>query len=161
MALSQAAGIYDPIGFLAPVTLTAKILLRKLISQPVEGNERTTAIEWDAPISEQNTNDWKTFFQDLLTLKAVSIVRCLKPEDAVGDPTLIIFSDASIQACGACAYVQWELKTGTFEARLIAAKNRIAPIRHLSHNYSSPRTLWCTACMSITRNDTTRNDVWF
>ena len=123
MVLSQAARIYDPIGFLAPVTLTAKILMRKLISQPVEGNGKTASIAWDAPISDQNRNSWKSFFEDLFKLKDVTFIRCLKPEDAIGDPTLIVFSDASIQAYGACAYVQWELKTGTFEARLIAAKH--------------------------------------
>ena len=40
LVLSQAVRIYDPLGFLAPVTLTAKILLRKLISQPVRGHEK-------------------------------------------------------------------------------------------------------------------------
>ena len=31
---------------------------------------------------------------------------CMKPSDAVGDPSLVIFSDASNDAYGSCAYMQ-------------------------------------------------------
>ena len=50
---------------------------------------------------------------------------------SVGDPELVIFSDASTEAYGAVAYVRWLLTDGTFAARLIASKNRIAPVKIL------------------------------
>ena len=106
MVLSQAARVYDPIGFIAPVTITAKILLRTLISRPASEHEHSTSPGWDEPIPEENRNAWKLLFKDLYKLKNVTFPRCLKPKEAIDDPVLIVFSDASIQAYGACAYVQ-------------------------------------------------------
>jgi len=39
---------------------------------------------------------------------------------------LIMFSDASEQAIGACAYVRWKLENGEYQSRLIAAKSKVA-----------------------------------
>ena len=72
-------------------------------------------LTWDDPIPEQNKQNWMTFFQDLLEMDKVLYKRCLKPNDAVNDPVLIIFSDASNDAYGACAYVRWECTDGRFE----------------------------------------------
>lgn len=54
------------------------------------------------------------------------------PLKDVGDPVLIIYSDGSTLAWGACAYVRWALKDGRFESKLLIAKNRIAPSKQLS-----------------------------
>ncbi|XP_068674368.1 uncharacterized protein [Montipora foliosa] len=55
-----------------------------------------------------------------------------KPSDAIGEPVLIVFSDASQDAYAACAYVRWKRQNGQFESNLIASKNRLAPIKKLS-----------------------------
>ena len=57
----------------------------------------------------------------------INIRRCLKPKDATGSPILIIFSDGSKDAYGACAYVRWSLTTGGYESRLVMSKSRLAP----------------------------------
>ena len=59
-------------------------------------------------------------------------MRCVKPSDAVGEPILIIFSDASQDVYAACAYVRWERENGQFESNLIISKNRLAPIKKIS-----------------------------
>ena len=56
----------------------------------------------------------------------------MKPSNAVGDPVLVIFSDGSNNAYGACAYVRWELSTGEFDSYLILSKNRLAPVKRMS-----------------------------
>ena len=59
--------------------------------------------------------------------------RCLKSHDVTDDPPiLVIFSDASVNAYGTCAYIRWRLKDGTFNSKLIAAKCRVAPIKRLT-----------------------------
>ena len=58
--------------------------------------------------------------------------RCLKPRNAVGDPTLVIFSDGSNSAYSACAYVRWALNGGGFESRLTISKNLLAPVKAMS-----------------------------
>ena len=45
---------------------------------------------------------------------------------------LVIFSDGSNNAFGACAYVRWELSTGEFDSYLILSKNRLAPVKRMS-----------------------------
>ena len=151
MVLSQTARIYDPLGFITPVTLKAKLLLRQLVCQSAgeEDGEHVT-IGWDDPISEQCRDRWKQFFIDLYKLQDVSFIRCLKPYGAVGEPTLVIFSDASTQAYGACAYVQWEIQNDQYEARLIAAKQRIAPARQLT----MPRLELCGALLGCRLRET-------
>ena len=151
MVLSQTARIYDPLGFITPVTLKAKLLLRQLVGQSAgeEDGEHVT-IGWDDPISEQCRDRWKQFFIDLYKLQDVSFIRCLKPYGAVGEPTLVIFSDASTQAYGACAYVQWEIQNDQYEARLIAAKQRIAPTRQLT----MPRLELCGALLGCRLRET-------
>ncbi|XP_043233388.1 uncharacterized protein LOC122387340 [Amphibalanus amphitrite] len=144
LTLSQAARLYDPFGLIIPVTLKGKILLRNLVTrQRTENQDGSSAIGWDDPISDQDRMDWKFFSLELLKLQDVTFSRCLKPKEVKGDPILIIFSDASMHAYGACAYARWELETGHFEARLIAAKNRIAPTRQLT----VPRLELCGAVL--------------
>ena len=55
--------------------------------------------------------------------------RSIKPINPKGKPSLIIFSDASTNAYGATAYARWETSDEGVEVRIIASKNRIAPIR--------------------------------
>ena len=120
--LSQVNGVYDPMGLMSPFTVRAKILLRKLWGQEKK-------LGWDDPIHEHLRQEWETFFADLFQLEEVRVQRCIKPPMSVGDPELVIFSDASTEAYGAVAYVRWLLTDGTFAARLIASKNRIAPVK--------------------------------
>ena len=107
MVLSQAARIYDPLGLITPVTLKAKLLLRSLVSTSVTTeSDGPKSIDCDSPISEECRDEWKQFFIDLFQLEGVTFVRCFKPLGAIGEAVLVIFSDASNQAYGACAYAR-------------------------------------------------------
>ena len=55
--------------------------------------------------------------------------RAIWPNDAVDDPILVLFSDGSTEAYGAAAYARWKLLDGSYSARLIAAKSRLAPLK--------------------------------
>ena len=60
----------------------------------------------------------------------IKFKRFVKPKDAASEqPTLIIFSDGSSNAFGACAYVRWKLNNGRYSCRLILSKNPLAPIK--------------------------------
>ena len=73
---------------------------------------------------------WKDYFFDMLQIPEISFNRCLKPESAVGRPSLILFSDGSKYFYGACAYIRWHLKDGSFYCQLLLAKTRVTP--HIS-----------------------------
>ena len=125
MILSQINSIYDPLGLAGPFTVRSKIMMRQLWASK-------TKLDWDDPVPEACREDWTKFFSDLFDMNNIKFGRCLKPTDAVGDPALVIFSDGSNDAYGACAYVRWALSSGGFDSNLIISKNRPAPIKRMS-----------------------------
>ena len=125
MILSQVNSIYDPLGLAGPYTVRAKILMRKLWTYEAK-------LDWDDPIPEEYGREWMTFFDDLPEMEKITVKRCLKPHNAIGDPILILFSDGSNNAYGACAYVRWELSTREFVSYIILSKNRLAPVKRMS-----------------------------
>lgn len=56
----------------------------------------------------------------------------MKPNNVVGLPQLIIFSDGSDVAYGFAAYIRWKLKDGSFWVRLIMSKSRVSPLKKIS-----------------------------
>ena len=121
--LSQLSGVWDPQGFAAPIIVKGKIGMRKLWRQD---------LDWDDPVTPDAKNEWCKFFKDLFLLEEVSFPRCLRPEGAVGNPSLIVFCDGSEEAYGAVAYVRWLLKDGKHASHLILAKCKISPIKMIS-----------------------------
>ncbi|XP_068247848.1 uncharacterized protein [Palaemon carinicauda] len=146
MVLSQVSTIYDPLGLIIPFTLNAKVLMRELITiSRSEGNR----CDWDDPMSDEMREKWSKFFIDMRELEFLSYARCVKPLDAKGDPMLVIFSDGSSVAYGACAYVRWGLEGDSYVSQLILATNRIAPTKKLT----IPRLELCGAILSCRLRD--------
>ena len=125
MILSQINSVYDPLGLAGPFTVRAKIAMRQLWASDPKP-------DWDDPISNEHREDWIKFFLDLFDMNDVKFERCLKPPNAVGNPTLVIFSDGSNNAYGTCAYVRWELADGGCDSNLVISKNRLAAIKNMS-----------------------------
>ena len=105
MILSQIARIYDPVGFTAAFLIKAKIGLQQLWQK---------GPDWDQELPEEIYQDWVQLFEQIRYLSEVKFERCLTPSGAIGSPTLCVFSDASDDAFGACAYVRWKLNSGAF-----------------------------------------------
>ena len=126
IVLQQVMSIYDPLGIICPFTLKAKILLRKTWEMK---------LDWDEPLPEKMQTAWVSFFESLFQLESLRLERVLTPEDTVGQPWLILFSDGSEIAYGFAAYIRWKLADGSYWCRLIMAKSRIAPL----HRVTIPR----------------------
>ena len=121
MVLSLVNGIYDPLGLAAPFVVQAKMLLRKL--------SREKVLDWDDPMPEELREEWIRFISQLFEMEEISFQRCTKPNQALGGPTLILFSDASETAIGACAYIRWQTQDGSFHSSLLVAKSRLSPAK--------------------------------
>ena len=126
MILGQVNGFYDPPGLGIPVTCKPKMLMRKLSIGDVK------KLDWDEAIPKALRDEWVRFFVELCEMEDISFKRCVKPDNAVGNPWLIIFSDGSQTAFGTCAYVRWECSDGTYSSCLLAAKGRVAPIKPMT-----------------------------
>lgn len=75
------------------------------------------------------------------------------PDNAEGDPVLVIFSDGSQQAYGAWADIRWHTNNDTYESSLVIAKNRISQVKQLS----TPRLELCGAVLASRLRRKTRN----
>ncbi|CAC5368503.1 unnamed protein product [Mytilus coruscus] len=144
MVLSQVASVYDPLGLATPYTLAAKVLMRKLCIENNTNDKTIVNSRWDYAMSAESRLEWMDFFKELFDIEQLKFHKCLKPDNAVGDPMLVIFSDGSKLAYGTCAYVRWGTAHGGFESRLVIAKNRIAPTKQMS----VPRLELCGAVLA-------------
>ena len=120
--LSFTNKIFDPLGLLTPVTVRLKMLIRE-----VWGHQ--PKIGWDEPVPVGISSDWKKLQSEFTRLADLYFDRSIRPDNAIEEPTLIIFSDGSEKAFGAAAYARWKLQNGKYASRLIAAKSRMAPIK--------------------------------
>ena len=119
--LSRSNSIYDLPGLIGAFTVKLKILLRLIWT-----NEQK--IEWDDELPEEIKSKWFVILKEMNQISQLKFHRSLKPPNAIGSPELVIFSDGSKQAYGAVAYIRWKTIRG-YECRLVAAKNRIAPLK--------------------------------
>ena len=124
MILSQVNSVYDPLGLAAPFVVQAKFLLRNL--------SKENKLDWDDAVPEGSREESVRFFANLFEMEDISFTRSTKPKDAVGEPVLVVFSDASERAFGACAYIRWKIAGGSFKTNLLVAKSRLAPIKKLT-----------------------------
>ena len=121
--LSQIARIFDPVGFAAAFLVRAKIGMQRLWQQ---------GLDWDQELPSPKREEWTRFFQEMEDLNHVTFERSLTPVDAIEVPTLCIFSDASNEAFGTCAYIRWRTGSNKYDTRFIAAKSRVAPLKPLT-----------------------------
>ena len=56
-------------------------------------------------------------------MEDITFQRCIKPEKAIGDPILVLFSDGSENIFGTCAYARLQTESGSFVRSLIASKS--------------------------------------
>ena len=120
LILANVARIFDPPGFLCPVILMSRLLMRET------WNEK--GLGWKDVLPADQIKKWSDFLSSLLQLKDIQFRRSLWPdEEVVGLPSLVVFSDGSQVAFGAVAYIRWQLEKGGYWTQIIMAKNRIAP----------------------------------
>ena len=127
---SQVQSLFDPIGLLAPILLTAKLILRKT------WDGECAKLGWDESLPDSLIKEIVDFFVELFDLEGILFPRSLWPvEDIIGEPELIVFSDGSLSAFGAVSYVRWKLKSGGWWSSLAMSKSKIAP----KHRITIPR----------------------
>ena len=122
--LSQIARIYDPVGFAAAFLTRAMIGMQALWQ---------TGVDWDEepPLAVRYT-EWIELLKEMKELSKITFQRRLCCANATEPPMLCVFSDASQDAFGTCAYIRQRTNGDKYQVRLIAAKSRVAPLKQLS-----------------------------
>ena len=113
--LQTSSQIFDPLGFVTPVSVRAKILLQEIWQ---------TKFTWDEPLSEKITDNWLSILPDLMQLPRFIIPRTYLSTPITSNCHLYAFSDASTKAYGAVVYI-----CQNQEISLAMSKCRVAPIK--------------------------------
>lgn len=130
--MSEIARIYDPLGWLSPVVITAKILIQDLW---------LAGAKWDDLLPQDLLKVWMQFRKGLPTLEKVQIPRWVNTSHDLSNVELVGFCDASLKAYGAVIYVR-VLCGETWRSTLLFSKTKVAPIRT---QLSVPRLELCGA----------------
>ncbi|XP_030597267.1 uncharacterized protein LOC115788399 isoform X1 [Archocentrus centrarchus] len=124
-SLSVIASLYDPLGFIAPFSLSGKRVLQELCHR---------GIGWDDPLPKDVKPRWEEWIKGLNTLKEVSISRCYHPQNFHNIVRIELhhFSDASCVGYGACSYLRYINDNNEVHCSLVMAKARVAPMKIMS-----------------------------
>ena len=131
-ALSLIAQLYDPVGWITPVTISFKILMQSLWCD---------GIEWDDPLPSASRQRWHLLTDDLPHLQYFSVPRWIGTYSDIVFVEIHGFSDASERAFAAYLYLR--TKEGNVQCILLASKSKVAPLKQVS----LPRLELCGAVM--------------
>ncbi|XP_066500465.1 uncharacterized protein [Hoplias malabaricus] len=123
--LSVVSSVYDPMGFLAPLLLPVKLILRDLCKEK-KG--------WDEEISEKPRQIWQKWLADLEKLSELSVSRCFKFNSFGPTKTAQIhhFSDASQDGYGVVSYLLLTNEREEKHVCFLMGKSRVAPLKQVT-----------------------------
>ncbi|XP_067030628.1 uncharacterized protein [Acropora muricata] len=119
---SAIASLFDPLQFLASITLRAKVLMQKVWM---------TGVDWDDELPKNLKAKWNFWGSELPQLSNVAVPRCLhraNPENI----ELHLFSDASNNAFACVAYLVCRYQDSSPSLCLIASKCRVSPVKAMT-----------------------------
>jgi transposase InsO family protein len=120
--LSDISRLFDPMGWLAPVIIQAKVLMQLTW---------TRGVGWDEELPDDMLLAWSAIREHLPTLEKLEIPRGIS-HTAKKRIELHAFSDASEKAYAACVYARVLHKSGDVMTTLLLSKTRVAPVKTIS-----------------------------
>ncbi|XP_036327151.1 uncharacterized protein LOC118739748 [Rhagoletis pomonella] len=120
--LGCVAQLYDPNGFISPVTILGKIIIQDLWR---------IGVEWDVPVSKEMEDRFRIYWEEIKYLEEFTLERWIGTGGG-GKVELHGFSDASTVAYGAAIYVRVENDGMEVKSTLLVSKSRVAPMKTVS-----------------------------
>lgn len=116
--ISIAQHVFDPLGFVCPVTLIPKLIMQKVWEQK---------IDWDKEIPIELAQEFKKWLKTAQMINQYYIPRCMTavPVERC-ENSLHIFCDASQSLYASCSYLRTQHNEKVF-VQLVLAKNIVAP----------------------------------
>ncbi|XP_068728886.1 uncharacterized protein [Montipora capricornis] len=150
--LSLTASLFDPIGFLAPFLVRAKILLQQVWH---------CGIGWDDLLPSELLKEWSKWQEELDGILQFRISRFYRHvPDSPSAIELHIFGDASEQAFCSVAYLRFCYASGAVKCAFVMAKTRyytyaiyLSSIVNLSFSISIFTIVNCQSSILININD--------
>ena len=148
--LSKVSSIYDPNGFVGPVTLKRKQILQQMFRD---------GLDWDSPLPEELRPIWEKWRNEILEFEKSEIRRCFKPVDfsEVKAVELHYFSDASKGGYGQCSYIRLVNDSDKAQCAFVIGKARVSPLRQ----NSIPRLELAAAAASAKMSEFLKNELTY
>ena len=119
--LRESSSIFDPLGFIGPALILARILIQ---------DTWRIKISWDEALPKELMASWNGWYEKLKALEGLRIPRCLQRQ--TDQPASYhVFCDASLKAFGAVVYARC-VAADEVKIRFVIGKGRVAPLRPLS-----------------------------
>ena len=137
--LSTINGVFDPLGFAAPVLLGGRLLMRQAIQDD--------KLDWDEPLPKEMNSEWEKWKQSLFHLEQVHVSRAFTKLSFSESKNceLHVFSDASKEAISAVAYIRLDNANNESNIGFVhGKKSKLAP----SHGHTIPRLELCAAVVA-------------
>jgi hypothetical protein len=116
--LKCVSSLFDPLGFVAPMSLRARQLLQVLCK---------SGVGWDTPLSEEYNKHWLRWLVEIKSIKDLNIPRCIGLTSASEMKVeLHMFSDASDASYGAVGYLRM-VHLERISSAFVMGKSRVAP----------------------------------
>lgn len=145
--LSNIAKLFDPLGWLSPFVVRAKVLMQSLW---------LIKLGWDDQnLPEETQTEWLELCEEMQLIKQLKIPRFIGPGPKPAKVKLVGFADASKRAYSAVAYIYVEYENGDRKSNLLRAKTKVAPLK----TQSIPRLELC-ATVELTKLIKTVKDTW-
>ncbi|XP_018406264.1 PREDICTED: uncharacterized protein LOC108782481 [Cyphomyrmex costatus] len=132
--LSTISKLFDPLGWAAPVVITAKIFMQQLW---------LLKRQWDEEIPDDYFAQWQNYHDRLQNLDRLRIPRWTANGAATVSRVLDGFSDASTKAYAAAVYLRLVSNDGSVTVTLLMAKAKVAPLKTLAFRVLNYRPRYC------------------
>jgi hypothetical protein len=121
VVISLIGRIYDPLGFLSPVTVCFKILMQELCKNK---------LGWDQQLNGEVLAKWTKLVDQLKGAPPITLPRCCLqgPRSKSREYRLCGFCDASTAAYAAVVYLVEEDEDHTY-SHFVASKTRVSPLK--------------------------------
>ena len=121
--LKRVATLFDPLGFVSPFTIRAKMLLQEMWM---------IGLDWDEKVPSDLAEKITSWLSELSFLSQIEVPRALQLQKEVHSMSLHVFVDASQEAYGAVVYSRIEYGDRVVSIRLITSKSKVAPLQSIS-----------------------------
>ncbi|XP_036344420.1 uncharacterized protein LOC118753654 [Rhagoletis pomonella] len=145
--LATIARIFDPLGFLNPITIAAKIILKEIWSTKIKRqDEKHTGLEWDEELPSTLAILWQNFVAELPNIENISIPRWLNYTLRPHSMEIHSFCEGSLSAYAAAVYLRIQYQHGEIHTHLITSKAKVTP----QNLITIPRVELCGAVLATT-----------
>ena len=116
--LRYVAKMYDPLGFIVPITFHGKVFLQNLWKHN---------LTWDEQLPETLCQEFSKLLMLLQEVSAIKIPRFIGTSDHDSVLQVLVFCDASTESYGAAMYLRVVSPCGIF-TNLVFCKVRLTPV---------------------------------